>query len=329
MSKPNIIVFLSLVLLSATLFCSSDGRSATVQGWRVVESGSKKTGCTMYGPQISGTTFGVIVNRTAKWGLILINKGWKFDDSEKIEFEISIDGFSMGRGTAKVAGKIALVMSVKAKSFTALQRGHHLRIKTTHATHNIPLRGSLSAMNSLLRCVKQLPKAPQKENFSAPLNSQQLYDSAKTERKMKEFFEHAKIKDYKVLPPKDDKSGSRFRLPDGTIGVFSMAKNVSISTFEQLVAKVISLDAKACKKSYRTGKENLPTTDGSLALKIVSECRSEEMGLISESLFLRRIDGGFLGILQKSITIDGASGNFTGTDQSKSIIEAAINFPGR
>lgn len=295
----------SLALVTACLYSiSAQAQSVNVAGWdvgRFVE-GNAAAGCMMTADYQGGTRVGIVMFRDYSWGLTLHNASWGLAKGSKVRVEAYVDTRPLTSGSAHIiAPNLALLELQGASAYQALQAGHRLELYTNVGDVRLRLTGTSKAMSAVLGCVGRINEQPRNEAAQSS-NSQNGIAVSRAEAAvmLANMFNAASVRGYKLLPPSGKEDGIvLFTLADGSGGAFFAFRGRGTPSADDAVGAVISSDAADCKGDFLSGKQSLPSTDGSVIRKIVATCRGEGMATVTETTIIRR-ENGFLLTFQQA-----------------------------
>src|SRR5262249_22982286 len=96
----------------------------------------------------------------------------------------------------------------------------------------------------------------------------------------------------KLDPPKQGEDWINFRLASGANGYYRAARGLGTKTADDYAAYVISSLSGLCKGNYLSGKQSVPSVDGSVLRKVITTCRGDSKGdYATETTIIRQADG--------------------------------------
>lgn len=285
--------------IAACLFSiPAQAQSINVAGWDVapIAEGSAGSGCMMAADYDGGTRVGLVMFRDYSWGITLYNASWRLTEGSKVKVEAYVDNRPLASGTADiVAPNLALLELQGASAYQALQAGHKLELYTNVGEVRLRLTGTGKAMSAVLSCVGRInEQQPKVDARSSNPEKGIAVSHAEAAVMVANIFNAASVHDYKLLPPSNGKDGLiLFTLSDGSSGAFFAFKGRGTPSADDAVGAVISNGATDCKGDFLSGKQSLPSTDGSVIRKVVATCRSQGTATVTETTIIRR-ETGFL-----------------------------------
>ena len=87
---------------------------------------------------------------------------------------------------------------------------------------------------------------------------------------------------YRFNPPKQGTNVVSFHLADGTRGLFMAARGAATKNADDYAGTVIANWSEFCKGESISGKQAVPSTDGSVVRRIVTTCRMGSEATVSE-----------------------------------------------
>ncbi len=264
-------------------------------------------GCIMGGTYESQTRFSIIVTTRYEWALGLSNPAWNLRQDGTTDVAVFVDQKFIVSGKAKHWDKtIAVLQFANADAFRPLQIGRRLDLAVPGGNLSFALTGTGKAMYALLDCVKtlmsngpqlsqngQTAKAP-----SPPSADFQMVPLAEATVMLTNFFNAAGVRGWSLESPKQGDVSVGFRLAGGSIGFFRAARG-NTPTADDHATFVISRWSEICKGKYLSGRQAVPSTDGSVVRKIVTTCSMESgRDSATETTIIRQADGFLLELTQ-------------------------------
>jgi len=139
----------------------------------------------------------------------------------------------------------------------------------------------------------------------------------------------AGLKNYRFDPPKAEVAWVAFTLADGTSGRFAAALGPGTNA-DNYTAYVIGTQSSYCKGDFMTGKQSIPSVDGSVVRIVTTTCRQGEMAAVSDTTIIRH-GNGLLMVLSQVFSLSVNSpkpspGEIAGS--KRAIVEAVLQFGG-
>lgn len=132
---------------------------------------------------------------------------------------------------------------------------------------------------------------------------------------------------YKIEVPKPDDTAVGFELANGSYGMLAAARGNTKSA-DEFAGLLIGNFADACKGEFLSGKQSLPSTDGSVVRKVVTTCRSNGAENVTETTVIRRSSGFLLALSQSVPPSVGTATAPTPEDRERgALVDAAMRLP--
>jgi hypothetical protein len=281
-----------VVMLASVLIASSQAQSAEDSNWKIsyFPNDAKPAGCIMTGDYQSGSRLGIVINTKYEWGMTVSNPAWKLKVDEKFDVAVAVDNKLVGTGRYfNISTTTAYIPFSGADAFKALQMGHQLTITTQIAKISFALPGTSKAMYTTMDCVKTIGLNAT-NNQAAPKSNFEMLSQAETTTILANLLASAGASGYKIDKPKQKGSGASYISGDGTKGFLHIARG-NTRQADDYAAYVISQSSAGCRGQFLSGKEVVPSTDGSIVRKVITTCRDSGSELIVESTIVRRPDG--------------------------------------
>jgi hypothetical protein len=283
------------------------------------------TGCGMFGSEQEGTRLGVIVSRNYEWWLGLHNPSWHSTPGAVTTIAAFVDNKFLVRGRAISVTNTEAVIAVQGTAaYRALQDGDQLRLETPKAVLTFRLTGSALAMAALLECVKGLDQVKPPAVATTP--DFQVVPAAESTVMLTNLLNAAGIHDYRLGPPNGDTQVVSFMFSDGSQGIFAAARGRDTKDADEYAGYVIATISRDCKGEFLTGKQSVPSVDGSIIRKIAVTCRTPQQSKIGEILVIRRVNGLLMSLAQTAAATplgDNSSQGATQRERS-GLIEASM-----
>jgi len=201
---------------------------------------------------------------------------------------VYVDRHFIASGKATHLNNLVAVLPLSGvAAYRALQIGHGLVLQTPAGTLTFSLSDTAKAMSAVLDCVKTLVE-PQ----PSPQVPYQLLAQEATRGLLLNFLSAAGITGYRLGAPKQGDAGVSFTLADDTDGILRVEIGVGPTGADDRSTYVIGAVSNLCKSGqYLSGKESLPSTDGSVVRKVITSCRTGNSVKIVETTIIRHIDG--------------------------------------
>ena len=276
--------------------------NVSVAGWHIQNLATKDpltlVGCEMKRDFQNRTKLSIIVSTQYEWAIGVADEAWNRQKGEKVDIAVRVDGKVVASGKATyLNAKSAVLPLYDAGSYRALQAGQRLEVETSKPPHNLdfPLGGASDAMYAVLSCVKTLLPRPAKTTSQTGKNAQ-IVSADDVMKMLVRALQKAGVTNYR-LNPSAQQNGQisqsiTFDLPGGTSGMLLAVRGSGTATADQYARHVIGNLFDVCKGKFLSGKESIPTADGSVARKVVSTCRAESgFTVVAEVNITRRSDG--------------------------------------
>ena len=290
-------LFLAVAMIPF-LAASSDAYPINVEGWEVryfPMTGAAPTGCIMSANFQDGTRFSLLVTTKYEWALGLFNASWNLKKDGETDVAVQVDQRFVASGKAThYDTNLAFLPLTGVTTFRALQTGHRLDLQTPYGKLNFQLTGSGKAMYAVLECVKTFAPPSSNQPRTAqppPQDDFQRLSQGEATALVTNLLNSAGVRDYRLIPPKSPNDSVAYSLADGTIGIFSAARGLGTRTADDWAATVIAKLSELCKGGeFMSGKQPVPSVDGSVVRKVMTTCRAAETSA-TETTIIRRSDG--------------------------------------
>ncbi len=264
-----------------------------VAGWNVVYFPDEKAplGCMMSGEYRSGITFGLFVSKAYKWSITLHDPSWNLAPDDTTDVAVFVDRKFIASGkAAHISTKLAHLPFSGADAFKALQIGRRLELRTPYGKLRFSLKGTQKAMNAVLDCVKRIPGTQARSSDQSESDAA-MVPVTEAAQIVTDIFKLAGVENYQLEPPEEGRSEVSFKLPDGTSGFFVAARGSKTHKADDYAGQVIGKWSNVCKGDFLSGKQSVPSTDGSVVRKVVTTCRTGEADIVAETTIIRRPNG--------------------------------------
>ena len=285
-----------LLLATAMLLMSAGASLAykmNVEHWEIRYFPEvNPTGCIMGGNYVDGTRLSVIVTTQYEWALSLSNPSWNLLKDSSADVALYVDGRPIGNSKATNYDRtIVVVPLTSAEPYRSLQSGQRLDVQYATGNLNFALSGITKAMYALLDCVKTLSPPPTDQDY-------QIVTQGEAAVMLTNLFNTAGTRGYRLTPPKPTDGWIEFGLADGTIGYFRAARGLGTKSADDFAGYVISRWSALCKGDFLSGKQSVPSSDGSVVRKVVTTCRADGKEIVSETTIVRQVSGFLLELTQ-------------------------------
>lgn len=131
---------------------------------------------------------------------------------------------------------------------------------------------------------------------------------------------------YQSSPPKDSDKAVSFKFADGSVGWFVASRGRDTASADDYAGAVIKEMSARCQGAFLSGKQSIPSVDGSVVRKVITTCRNEgSPAVVVETNIVRREDGLLIDI---SNTVPDepapAEGQPSKRTQGTSLVDAAL-----
>lgn len=283
----RLLLLFAAVLLSAT---PSAAYKAEVAGWEIRHwiTDRTPTGCYMSGSFQDGTRFSIVVTTKYQWALGLSNSQWTLRKDGTTDVAAYVDRKFVASGKATHLNSTTAVLPlIGAEPYRALQTGQRLDLQTPYGNLNFALTGTGKAMYAVLDCVDTLV-GPAKAK--TPGSDSAVSQAAATVL-LANILNAAGITGYRLDPPKAGNDAVTFRLADGTSGVFRASNGHGPQSPDEAATSILGITSNACKGEFVSGKQTVPSTDGSIVRKLLTTCKVGDKAQVSETTIIRESDG--------------------------------------
>ena len=294
----------------------------------------------MSGNYQDGTTFVLVLDKNYVWGLGLINNLWSLRPEETTNVSVYIDSMFITSGTAKHIDQTMAYLPLSGLTvYRALQVGNWLELRTPYGNLKYGLAGTRNAMNDLLRCVVRLNQESASTASIAqegPANSgnestDKFYrlNEGEAAVMLANLLNAAGVRGFRIDPPQPNSGFASYSLADGTRGWFVAARGRETTNADDYSGYVLSQLTSSCKGEFLSAKQSVPSSDGTVIRKLVSTCRVNGVGTITETTIIRKPDG-FLAELSQSYiratSTNGANVESQDASDRSAVVDAAIQL---
>ena len=335
------------VILSSLVFCLGTPRAGAGEvfyqkdGWTgvVLTSDQKAFGCaartsleqvSLFGTSPSPLSVAIVQFLDLKWVAAFARPGG-FRRHMRWEMELIVDGKSVHRGTAVVdqAGLATLQPPLTERVVGAIAGGDQLEIVTVLGRFAYSLRGSADAIDATSKCITALNSPPPPSAGSGPADVR-LLTAVESAEMLGKLLNAAGLKNYRFDPPKGDGGWVTFTLADGTFGRFAAALGAGTNA-DNYTALVIGKQSSQCNGDFMSGKQPIPSVDGSVVRIVTTTCRQGEMALVTETTIVRHGNGLLIELSQiSSLPVDSprpSPGEIASSNRA-ALVNAALQFAG-
>jgi hypothetical protein len=160
------------------------------------------------------------------------------------------------------------------------------------------LAGTGKAMYAVLDCVRTL-QPPQTAQSPPQRDDVRVVPQVEAMAMVSNLLNAAGVRGFRLDPPKPDGSRITFSLSDGTLGMFLALRGPGTVSADDHASYLIAQYSDICKGGeFLSGKQSVPSTDGSVVRKVMSTCRSGDNAGVSETTIIRRPDGFLIELTQ-------------------------------
>lgn len=283
-----------LLFLLAVIYSSPAWSSSDVKGW-VFNSYNKKKDHTLAFCEASTTYRGghkIILLMWPSSDISIVyeaskrfRKGKKYYTSIRIGKKLVLKGYGIGGAR----GSLLLDLPPTSEAYLSLYNGRFIQIQTPLTRpKRYSLIGSAAALLKLVECVNS-----RKTKSSAPKPPERKWLTLKqTTAALSDIFRTAGQTGHTILPTKPKHMFVEFETIDGSNGMFQAYRDVLDPTYpDRRITRIISAYSERCKNKFLSGKENVPSTDGSLIRKATTKCEMQNDYIITEDLIIQKPNG--------------------------------------
>jgi len=198
--------------------------------------------------------------------------------------ELLVDRESVHRGTAVVGqtGYALLKPPLRERAISAIAGGDQLEIVTERGRFAYSLRGTADAIDATAKCIAALNSPPVTGSTtgggSSPTDVRSL-TAAESAEMLSKILNAAGLTNYRFDPSTGEGGWVTFTLADGTFGRFAAAVDAGTNA-DNYTALVIGKQSTSCKGDFMSGRQSVPSVDGSVVRVVTTTCRQGEMAVI-------------------------------------------------
>jgi hypothetical protein len=271
-----------------------------------------------------GSRLSIIVTRNYDWALGVANPSWNLRKGAFTSFTAYVDGKVIASGRAEHLERDLAVLPLSGvDAFRALQIGDRLDLQMTFANLNFALTGTERAMTSVLECVRDL-RGPEQSPQTA--SGYQSLSQAEAAVLLAKLLNTANIRGYVLESPKPGDVGAHFRLADGTRGWLIASRGQRTKNADDYAAFVIGQLSESCKGEFLSGKQPIPSLDGSVVRRVVTTCRSSGTAQIIETTIIRH-QNGFLMDLTQFLPVSAGTSEGAKDNERAALVDAVMRLP--
>jgi hypothetical protein len=287
----RLLVGVAALLLSAT--CSVEAYKGEADGWLIQDVVVKNpdfTGCMMGRRYDGGTLLSVLVSDQYEWAIGIANEAWNMQKGTTTDIAVHVDGKFVASGKAVLLDSKAAILPISGvEAFHALRTG-----KSPYANLSFTLVGTGKGMFAVVECVvATFPSAQTATESSPPKVDAEVVPQVETMAMVSNLLNSAGAINFRIDTPKAGSKRITFTLADGTVGMFFALRGRGTVSADDHATYLIGTFADICKGGdYLSGRQSVPSTDGSVVRKVLSTCRvGANNPSVSEVTIIRRPDG--------------------------------------
>ena len=316
-----------LLLAIAALLLSATHSAAykEVAGWSIRMNPG---GCVASRDYADGSRLSFAITTQFEWAIGIANQSWKQQQQKGYTFDMAVhvDGKFVASGTAAVLDDpTSVLLPLRPEALGVIQAGRRLDLQSPAASLSFLLAGADEATLGVLDCVMLALKSPSRPPQTAkpPSPDAKAVPRAEAMEMLIKLLNAAGAHGYRIGPPnKDTASRITFALADGTLGMFLAMRGAGTPDAEEYASYIIDLMSETCKGgNFMSGKQSIPSVDGSVVRKVVSTCRTPSETTVSETSIIRRANGFLMELTQ---VIPATSDQTTDTQNRAALVDAAI-----
>jgi hypothetical protein len=315
------------LLLITALLATTPVEAQDFAGWQLkyFPDDRSPTGCMMSADYRDGTRLSLIVTTKYDWALGLSNKSWALQKDATTDVAAYVDRQFIASGKAiSLDTHIALLPLTGAAAYRAIQGGQQLDLRTPRGNLSFILTGTGKAMSAVLDCAKSLNRG-QSSPPTSTASEVQIVPLAEATVMLVNLLNLAGISGYQLQPPSSTNGAVAFAFSDGAQGLFLAARGQGTKTADDYAAHVISKGSETCKGEYLSGKQPIPSVDGTVVRKVIATCRYGDIALVTETRVVRRPDGFLAELSQTRVLSSETSSNPSAADSAwAALSDAAI-----
>ena len=237
----------------------------------------------VFGNSPSSLTLGLAQFRNLQWVVVFERPG-RFRPHGRWKMELLVDRESVHRGTAVVGqtGYALLKPPLRERAISAIAGGDQLEIVTERGRFAYSLRGTADAIDATAKCIAALNSPPVTGSTtgggSSPTDVRSL-TAAESAEMLSKILNAAGLTNYRFDPSNGEGGWVTFTLADGTFGRFAAAVDAGTNA-DNYTALVIGKQSTSCKGDFMSGRQSVPSVDGSVVRVVTTTCRQGEMAVI-------------------------------------------------
>ena len=140
------------------------------------------------------------------------------------------------------------------------------------------------------------------------------------------ILDDSKTVGYRIDPPKQGSAIITFAVGDGTLGAFVAARGRDTKDAETYASGVIARWASSCGGEFLSGKQPVPSTNGSVIRKITTTCREQASSFVTETVVVRQ-QNGFLLELAQTYPANSELPKGEGSRKRGALTDAVLRLP--
>jgi len=232
---------------------------------------------------------------------LVYETGVRFKKARKYHSAIYVDKKPIGKGNGMGAARGSIVFSLPStrNTFSSLYNGNSIQIKTQSTSlKSYTLAGSAAALLKLKECVSIRGSSPglsSQKGFpsSSPrFRNVKVIPARESIALLTSMLNASGIAGYTLLPLKANSSYVDFNSVDGSVNIFLAYREATDPNLpNRRINRLISIISKDCKGRFISGKDNIPSTDGSIIRKAAIKCLKDDHDFISEVLVIQKPNG--------------------------------------
>ena len=273
------------LLLSTT---AAPAYRAHVDGWEVFDFDAKDmnvVGCMAARPNQEGTRLNFVISTTYSWAVGFANEAWQLPKGGRTDIAAYVDRKLIASGKGWHLDEKTIFLPVAGvEPFRALQMGHRLVVQTPYGSEPFALVGSAKAMYAALDCVATLAPPP------TASQARQVVPQSEAAIMIVNLLNAAGIR-YQLNQSRPGSAAVTFSMADGTFGSFVASRGAGTPRADDYAADVIRSWSEFCKGDFISGRQAIPSVDGSVVRKVLTTCRASEGTKAAEITIIRRPSG--------------------------------------
>ena len=309
-------------------------------GWTVAAMRKQGVflGCYAAKDYQSGTRWVFARYRNDKWMALVGEHAGRPDTVGRAE--LFVDGVAIHSALVPPnSAHLGRLGQLSDEAIKVLADGHVLELANSDGRYRFNLSGSEDALNKALECVDtfeseergpgDVPQANQPSTVRPQPRQRveaEYLPPAESVLMLTSILNAAKMSGYQIDTPTTSSSGIKFRTAGGAIGFFLAARGRDTKNADEYSSGVIAQWASVCDGEFRSGKQPVAVTNGSIVRRVITSCKMSDRDFTTDTTVIRRPDG-FLIELAQSYRADALRGTETAPQSKSALVDAALRLP--